>query len=413
MAKLFLDLGPVRDNRNFRLLYIGQFFSLVGSNLTLVAVPYQVYLDTHSSLWVGLASLIQLPFLICGALAGGAYGDRFDKRALFGYSTLVMALTSTGLALNASRHQHSLWLLLTLAALWAGVGGFSGPLRSAAIPYYVGQDKLPAAYGLMQLSINIGTIAGPALAGFLLSVSSVANLYYLDAITFVILATATLFMTPIAVTTNDSATGLFQSIANGFGYIRHHRLAQAIYVVDLNANFFGLPRALFPAVALGLYHAGPQVLGLLYSAPGVGAVLMALVTGWLQHVKRPGRLIAFAVMGWGFAMALFGLVHTVWFGLLCLAIAGAMDVISTVLRNVLLQGAITDEFRTRVSAIQMAVVTGGPRLGDAESGIVASLFTTEISIVSGGLACIAGVFALSKWRPELWRQTKGQKDPAV
>jgi MFS family permease len=413
MAKFFLDLVPLRENRNFRLLYLGQFVSLLGSNLTLVAVPYQVYRDTHSSLWVGIASLIQLPFLIFGALAGGAYGDRFDKRALFGYSTLVMAVISVGLAINASSNQHSLGLLIALAALWAGVGGFSGPLRSAAIPYYVGQEKLPAAYGLMQLSINIATIAGPALAGLLLAVASVANLYYLDALTFVILAVATVFMTPIATLKSDSAQGLFRSIANGFGYIRHHRLAQAIYLVDLNANFFGLPRALFPAVALGLYHAGPQVLGLLYSAPGVGAVLMALVTGWLQQVKRPGRLIALAVMGWGLAMALFGVIHIVWIGLICLAVAGAMDVISTVLRNVLLQAAITDEFRTRVSSIQMAVVTGGPRLGDAESGIVASLFSTEISIVSGGLACIAGVFVLSKWRPELWRQNKDEKDAVV
>jgi MFS family permease len=408
MAKLFLDLSPLRSNRNFRLLYLGQFVSLIGSNLTLVAVPYQVYRDTHSSLWVGLASLIQLPFLIFGALAGGAYGDRFDKRNLFGYSTLVMAAISGALALNARSHQHSLTMLIALAALWAGVGGFSGPLRSAAIPYYIGQEKLPSAYGLMQLSINIATIAGPALAGLLLAVASVANLYLIDATTFVVLAFSTIFMTAIPPTTGAGDHGLFRSIANGFGYVRQHRLVQAIYLVDLNANFFGLPRALLPAVALGLYHAGPQVLGLLYAAPGVGAVLMALVTGWLQHVTRPGRLVALAVTAWGLAMALFGVVHTVWVGLLCLAVAGAMDVISTVLRNVLLQGAITDEFRTRVSAIQMAVVTGGPRLGDAESGIVAALCTTEISIISGGLACIAGVLVLSKWRPELWSQTTSQ-----
>lgn len=413
MSKLFLDLTPLRTNRDFRLLYLGHSISLIGSNLTLVAVPYQVYLDTHSSLWVGMASLIQLPFLIFGALAGGAYGDRFDKRALFGYSTLLMALISVALAINAASHQHALWLLLTLAALWAGVGGFSGPLRSAAVPHYVGQDNLPAAYGLMQLSINVGTIAGPALAGFLLALASVANLYYLDGLTFVILAVATVFMTPIAPQGNDQSHGLFRSIANGFGYIRQHRLAQAIYLIDLNANFFGLPRALFPAVALGLYKAGPQVLGLLYAAPGVGAVLMALVTGWLQHVKRPGRLVGYAVMGWGLAMAAFGVIHTVWVGLVCLAVAGAMDVISTVLRNVLLQGAITDEYRSRVSSIQMAVVTGGPRLGDFESGAVASLFSTEISIVSGGLACVVGVLALSRWRPELWRQTKETKDAVV
>jgi predicted MFS family arabinose efflux permease len=146
------------------------------------------------------------------------------------------------------------------------------------------------------------------------------------------------------------------------------------------------------------------MLGLLYAAPGAGALLMAIFTGWMDQVRRRGRLVILVVLTWGVVMALFGLVHAVWVGLICLAVAGAMDVISTVLRNTILQTSITDEYRSRLSAIQMAVVTGGPRLGDLESGVVANFTSTEFSIVSGGVMCVVGVLALIRWRPTFWRE---------
>jgi MFS family permease len=151
-----------------------------------------------------------------------------------------------------------------------------------------------------------------------------------------------------------------------------------------------------------MYHGGPRTLGLLYAAPGAGALVMAVMTGWIVRVHRRGRLVAVVVMAWGGAMALFGIVHLIWFGLSCLAVAGAMDVISAVLRNTILQTAITNEYRSRISSIQMAVVTGGPRLGDVESGVVANFTSTEFSIVSGGVACILGVIILMRWRPTFW-----------
>lgn len=167
---------------------------------------------------------------------------------------------------------------------------------------------------------------------------------------------------------------------------------------------FGLPRALFPAVTLHVYHGGPQILGLLYAAPGVGALAMALFTEWLDRVRRRGRLVVLAVLTWDVIMALFGLVPVLWVGLSCLAIAGAMDVISAVLRSAILQTSILDQFRSRVSSIQMAVVTGGPRLGDLESGVVANFTSTEFAIVSGVVMCVLGVPALVRWRPSFWRE---------
>jgi MFS family permease len=404
VPRLLVDVTPLRANRDFRFLFSGQLVSLLGSNLTIVAVPYQIYRETHSSLWVGLASLIQLPFLIAGSLWGGALGDRADKRKLLIIGTFVLALASGGLALNAHQpHSHFVALVL-LAALAAGFAGFTGPIRAAAIPKLVRPDELLAAYSLNQIIVNSAAVVGPSLAGVLLASFGLFWCYLFDAATFFVLMAATGFMSPMKPTGDHAGVALLRSIGEGFQYVRTHAVAQAVYLVDLNAMVFGLPRALFPAMALTVYHAGPRTLGLLYAAPGAGALVMAVLTGWIVRVRRQGRLVALVVIAWGAAMAFFGLVHVVWIGLACLAVAGAADVISTVLRNTILQTAISDEFRGRISSIQMAVVTGGPRLGDAESGLVASLTSTEISIVSGGIACVVGVLALVRWRPDFWRR---------
>ncbi len=403
MPRLFVDVRPLRENRNFRLLFTGQLVSILGSNLTLVAIPFEVYQQTHSSLWVGLASLFQLPFLIAGALWGGAMGDRFDKRTLLVLGSLVSSVLSAALALNAGPLHGNIVALIVLAAFSAGSSGFTGPIRSAAIPKMVGGEQLIAAYSLNQIIMNLGPFLGAALAGELIADVGIASCYAIDATTFLILAAFTLRMSSMPPSGEHSGTAMLRAIGDGFRYVRQNAIAQAVYLVDLNAMVFGLPRALFPAMALTVYHGGPRTFGLLSAAPGAGALAMAILTGWIDRVKRQGRLIALVVIGWGAAMTLLGIVHILWFGLVCLAIAGATDVVSTILRNTVLQNAITDEYRSRISSVQMAVVTGGPRLGDAESGVVASLTSTEFSIVSGGIACIVGVVILLRWRPSFWK----------
>ena len=403
-------MSPLRTSRNFRLLFAGQFISLLGSNLTIVAVPYQIYRETHSTLWLGLASLIQLPFLISGALWGGALGDRRDRRALLVGTSLILGALSVALALNAQRPHPHVGVLIALSAVAAGVAGVAGPIRSASIPSLVRPDQLVAAYSLNQVIINAASVGGPALAGVLLASVSLSSCYWLDGVTFALLVLASSFMSPMPASGEHSGIALYQAIRDGFGYVRRHATAQAVYLIDLNAMVFGLPRALFPAVTTDVYHGGPRLLGLLYAAPGFGAIVMAVMTGWIAHVRRRGRLVVLVVVAWGGAMALFGLVHVVWVGLACLALAGATDVISAVLRNTILQSAITDEFRSRLSSIQLAVVTGGPRLGDFEAGAVATLTSIEFSIVSGGLACIVGAIALTRWRPRFWRDDATQAD---
>jgi MFS family permease len=404
VPRLLVDVTPLRTSRDFRLLFIGQLVSLLGSNLTLVAVAYQVYQVTNSSLWVGVVSFIQLPLLILGALWGGALGDRFDRRTLLIASTLLLAVISVALGANALLAHPNFAVLVTLPALAAGLAGLSGPLRTAVIPTLVKPEELVAAYSLNQIIMNTGTVVGPGLAGVIIATTGVSWCFLIDGITFFALVVATFFMSAMKPVGVHSGVKTFRAIADGFHYVRQHAVVQAVYMVDLNAMVFGLPRALFPAVTKHIYHGGPEILGLLYAAPGAGALVMAIFTGWMDQVHRRGRLVILVVLTWGVAMALFGLVHLLWVGLACLAVAGAMDVISTVLRNTILQTSITDEYRSRLSSIQMAVVTGGPRLGDLESGVVANFTSTEFSIVSGGVMCVLGVLALIRWRPSFWRE---------
>jgi MFS family permease len=372
--------------------------------LTLVAVAYQVYQVTNSSLWVGVVSFIQLPVLIFGALWGGALGDRFDRRTLLIAATLLLAVISFALGANALLAHPNFVVLVTLPALAAGLAGLSGPLRTAVIPTLVKPEELVAAYSLNQIIMNTATVVGPGLAGVIIAATGVSWCFLIDGITFFALVLSTFFMAAMKPVGIHSGEKTLRAIAAGFRYVRQNAVVQAVYLVDLNAMVFGLPRALFPAVTKHIYHGGPEMLGLLYAAPGAGALLMAIFTGWMDQVRRRGRLVILVVLTWGVVMALFGLVHAVWVGLICLAIAGAMDVISTVLRNTILQTSISDEYRSRLSAIQMAVVTGGPRLGDLESGVVANFTSTEFSIVSGGVMCVVGVLALIRWRPTFWRE---------
>ena len=405
MSRLMVDLTPLKVSRDFRLLFGGQLVSMLGTSLTVVALPYQTYvLSHHNNFMVGLVSALGLPVLIAGALLGGAVGDRVDRRRILMRGSAALALASAGLGVNALFTHPSLVALIVLSLIAAGVGGFTNPARNAAIPQLVAADQLVAAYSINQIVIQVGAVVGPAISGVLLAGAGVSACYLIDAVTFIFLVLLTFRLRPLPASGSRPATSLLRSIGAGFSYLRTHRLAQCVYLVDLNAMIFGMPRALFPAMALSVYHGGTMTLGWLNAAPGIGALLGATTTGWVSGVKRRGRMIVIAVMTWGAGIALFGLSPGVVVGCAALAVAGYADVISAVLRNTILQSTITNDYRSRLSSIQIAVVTGGPRLGDLESGVVASIGGTVTSVISGGLLATAGAAALAWWRPDFWRE---------
>lgn len=404
MASRFtVDLAPLKQSREFRLLFIGLLISMLGNQLTTVAIPYEVYKMTHSSLQVGLVSLAQLIPLVVGSLIGGTMGDAIDRRTLMLIASAASILTALGLTLNALAPHPSLVAIYVISALAAGLIGFANPARNAAIPMMVKPAHLVGAYSFNQIVIQIATIVGPAVAGILLSTAGLAWTYGLDAVSFAVMLGVTFLLKPLPPVGAATKPGL-RSIVEGMRYLKGRQVLQGVYLVDLNAMIFGMPRALFPAMALSVFHGGTTGLGLLYAAPGVGALLGAGTTGWVSGVVRRGRAVVLAVVAWGVAITLFGLTRQLWVALVFLAIAGWADVISAVLRNTILQTSIPDTFRSRLSSFQMAVVQGGPRVGDAESGAVAALTSTEISVVTGGLACVVGAVILAKLLPGFWAE---------
>jgi MFS family permease len=400
-GRILVDITPLRESRDFRLLFIGQLVSTLGTQLTVVAIPYQVYKLTGSSLQVGAISLAQLIPLVIGSLAAGPIGDAVDRRKIMGWTTFAMMCTSTILAINASVHHPSLVALYAVSSVAAGFSGFSSTARTASVPALVEPRHIPAASAFSQIIMQVGTVIGPALSGLLLGIG-LPLVYGLDAATFVVALVATFMMAPIP-PVHGGTRNAWQSTREGLRYLRTRQALQGVYIVDINAMVFGMPRALFPAMAGSVFSGGTITLGLLYAAPGAGALIGALTTGWISHTRRQGRAVILAVVVWGLAIAAFGFTDTLWIALVLLGVAGWADVVSAVLRNTILQTTIPDRFRSRLSSIQMAVVQGGPRLGDMESGTVATLTSIEFSVVSGGLACVVGAGLIALLMPHFRR----------
>ena len=403
-GRILVDVAPLRDSRDYRLLWGGQLVSFVGTQLTVVAVPVQVYAITHSSFAVGMLGIAQLgPLLIC-SLFGGSLADAFDRRKLLLATQVLMALTSAALALNAMGGAPQLWPLYVLPAIAAGLSGIDSPTRSAAVPSLVRPDQLPAALALQQILWQTALVVGPAIAGLVIAQVSLSAAYWGDVITFGVGWLAVFFMRAMKPKGGGTRAGM-KSIAEGLRYLKGRQALQGTFVIDINAMVFGMPRALFPELASRVFGGGAGTVGLLYAAPGAGALLGAVSSGWVGRVRRQGFAVLVSVTAWGLAIVGFGLTSILWVALVMLALAGAADVVSAVFRNTILQASVPDRLRGRLSAVHIAVVTGGPRLGDAESGAVSALVGPEFAVVSGGLACLAGVGIIAKLMPALGRWT--------
>jgi MFS family permease len=394
--QLLVDISPLRRYRQFRILWFGYLVSSLGTQLTVVAVPFQIFGITHSSLDVGLLGMAQLGPLLIGSLIGGSIADAVDRRRLLMITSAVMGACSIGLAINSIGGHPLLWPLYVLTAIAAAFSAVDSSARAATMAAIVEPESFSSAVALWQLLFQVATVAGPALAGVLLAQLGIVPIYFVDAASYAVAFIAVLSLHKLHAGGEKTTFGI-RSIKEGFAYLKGRQAIQGTFVVDLNAMIFGMPRAVFPALGLGYFHGGPQTVGLLYSAPGAGALVGALLTGWVHRIRRQGIAVIIAVAIWGAAIALFGVTRVLGLALLLLAIAGAADVISAVFRGTILQTGVPDALRGRLSAIHIAVVTGGPRIGDAETGAVAEVTSPQFAVVSGGLACLAGL-ALIAWR---------------
>ncbi len=401
-AHILIDLSPLRRSRDFRMLISGLGVSTLGSQLTTVAVPYQVYGITHSSLYVGLVSLAQLFPLIFGSLLGGSAVDSVDRRRLLLMVETVGAASSAGLALNAD-FGPALWPLFVFPALTAALSGMDSSARNAMIPGMIGMASVPAANAMFQALFQTGAIVGPAAAGLLLAGAGVHVVYWLDVLSFVVAVAAASLISPqpparLGTGAAPPRPG-WRSTAEGLRFVRRSQTVQGAYLIDLNAMVFGLPRALFPALGETVFGGGATTVGFLYAAPGLGALLGALSSGWIVRIRRQGLAVIVAVIVWGVAITGFGVVRFLPVALVLLAVAGWADVVSAVFRNTIIQLAGPESLRGRLMGVQMAVVAGGPRLGDLEAGVVATAFGDTFAVVSGGLACIAGAVVVARLLP--------------
>ena len=408
---LALDLAPLRE-RDFRLLWSGEMFSEIGSNMTLVAVLIQVDALTHNPAAVGLIGLAQLIPLMAASLFGGSWIDRYDRRRLLFFAQIGQSGAASLLFVGALLPTTPLWLIYVGAGLVAGLGGFSLATRSAMTPSLVPPDRLPSALALNQVMWNTAQIVGPALGGLVVASLGYHWVYGIDVLSFSGTILAAFLMAPrppIGVDPDVEVLGSWRRLGEGFAYLRSKKILQATFFIDLIAMIFGMPRVLFPVLARTRFGGGPELAGLLFAAVSVGAVIAALTSGWVHRVTRQGAAIVAAVVVWGLAIAGFGLVgDRVVLALLLLALAGGADVVSAVFRSTILQASVPDGLRGRLSGIHISVVAGGPRLGDFEAGLVASAVSPTFSVVSGGLLCVVGALGLAAAMPAFARYRSGQ-----
>ncbi|HEV8402056.1 MAG TPA: MFS transporter [Candidatus Limnocylindrales bacterium] len=404
---MFLDTAPLRRDRDFRWLWSGQVVSGMGNQISRIALPYQVYVLTGSTLAIGILSLFQLVPILVFALGAGSLADVMDRRRLLLLTQTALAACSLALVWLALQGSPPVILLFIIAAAAAGLGAVDQPARASSVPRLVPPERLSSAIALNQLNFQLASIVGPALGGILIATVGLAGAYAVDVVSFLAAIVALLAIAPLPPLGAVSRPGL-AAINEGLAYVRRRRAILGSFVIDLDAMIFGMPTALFPVLALDVFGTGAVGFGLLAAAPAVGAFVGALLSGWVSGVRRTGRAILLAVVGWGLAITAFGLV-TVSFplALVFLAIAGAADVFSAVFRSALVQLETPDGLRGRVTSIHTLVVTGGPRLGDLEATVVAALTTPQFAVVSGGIACVIGVWFVARSFPELAQHVIG------
>ena len=402
LKQLALDWSPLRTSPSFRRLWLAQTISFLGTEVGVVALSYQVYQLTGSNLAVGLLSLAQLVPLLTLTILGGAYADVFDRRRLMLYQQVGMIAGTLFVLVNAALPHPHVWpcfatMLLASAAYSFGVGA-----QNALIPRIVGDDELVAANNLTGLVSSFGAVLGPALGGLLLGTVGVLPAYAFDTATFSATLVAVWLLPPLVPEGGEDARPSLRTIVEGFRFARRSRVILGFMLVDTNAMIFGMPTALFPALALHRFHHASYV-GYLFAATSAGALVFSALGGWVNHVRRQGLVVVVAAATWGAAIAAFAFAQQLWLALVLLALAGGADLVSAVLRGTMLMELTPDSLRGRLIGIEFAQVASAPALGNLEAGSLASATSVTTSIASGGIACVVGCGLLAAAFPALLR----------
>lgn len=399
--KFLADLTIFRRNTNFGFLYLGQFVSFLGTMITSVALPYQVYQETGSLLMVGLLNIAQLVPILFTALLGGVFADRYHRRRLLLIAETSLAAGALMLAFNAGLGEPHVWLVLLVAAFMSMLNGLHRPALDSMVQQIVERKDLPAVSAIGMFRVSVCMIGGPALGGLLVAHAGLVVTYCVDFVSFVISLGALLMMSYIPKPLVDHDEPVMTSLKRGFTYALSRQELVGSYVVDFVAMIFGMPMSLFPAIADS--YGGAKALGMLFSAPAVGALVVSLLGGWTHKIKRHGMAIAISAGLWGLAIIGFGLAGNFMLALFFLALSGAFDALSGIFRGVMWNETIPNNLRGRMAGIEMISYLSGPKLGNAEASMVAAAFGITASVVSGGVLCVVGVATSCYLLPKFWR----------
>ncbi|MBC3189889.1 MFS transporter [Pseudonocardia sp. C8] len=409
LRSTFADTTPLRTPA-YRRLWTAGIVTVIGAQLSVVAVPTQIYQLTGSSAYVGLTGLFGLVPLVVFGLWGGAVADAVDRRVMLLFTGSGIALSSLALWVVSATGTGNVWVVLVLFAIQSAMLAMNQPTRSAVIPRLLPVEQLPAANALNMTVVQVGAVIGPLLAGVLIPLIGLPTLYLLDAVALLATLWATWRLPPLPSTAPAGAgrrqkVGL-RAVAEGFRYVGMHRILLVSFLVDVIAMGFGMPRVVFPetaATTFGGSAEGGFQLGLLFAAIPLGMVAGGVLSGWLQKVQRQGVAVVVAICVWGGGVAVFGLTGSLFLAVLALAVAGAGDLVSSVYRSSMLQTVATDEMRGRMQGVFIVVVAGGPRLADLWHGPAAAAVGPGLTATIGGIAVIAGTLAVV-WRfPEFLR----------
>jgi MFS family permease len=396
-ANLAIDFSPLKRYPDFRRLWLSGLISYFGSMFTYVALPFQVKELTGSYLAVGLIGLVEIIPLVVFGLYGGVLADHMDRKRMIWMTEFAALFLSTILLINSLLPSPKLAVIYIVAALFSAVDGLQRPSADAILPRLVEHKDLPAASALMSLRWQIGMVAGPALAGVLISIAGVSAGFILDILTY-FLALFILLRVKNVPPMKESEKPSFSSLVAGVKYAASRKDLMGTYLVDLAAMFFAMPTALFPFWAEQV--GAPWALGLFYAAGTIGSILVTLTSGWVKSYTKHGRAIFLAALGWGVAITLAGVANNLFLILLFLILAGASDMVSALFRSTLWNQSIPDEFRGRLAGVELISYSVGPLGGQTRAGFTAERTSLRTSVVSGGLLCIGFVTLFTALLPE-------------
>ena len=396
VSAVVADVRPLRESAHFRRLWVGITVGQLGQQMTNVAVAYQVWSLTRSSFAVGLLGAAAVVPMIVFGLYGGTLVDTFDRRRVAIVASTGLWLLSVVLVVQAALDLGQVWLLYAVVAAQAAFFSVNNPARQAIVPRLIRAELLPSANALSTLSFSLGFTVGPLAGGFLLAVSNgdFTLPYAVDAVTFLAALYALWRLPPIPPQGPPRRAG-FRSMLEGFRFVRSRPNVLMSFLVDLCAMVLAQPRALFPELADTVYGGGSRTLGILQATPAMGALVAAMSSGWLHRIRRQGLAILVCVLGYGASVATFGLVGSLWVGVVFLALSGAFDMVSAAFRSTILQVAAPDEMRGRLQGVFVVVVAGGPRLGDMAAGSLGSIVGPTLAVVAGGCACMVATALLA------------------